>query len=146
MLKRSRLKRTKLRRIGTSETALSKKEIQRLLREIVIKRDKVCQRCGIPYGTEGVVFQCDHLMSRSHSANFSDSRLVVLVCKPCHAWKSLGSNLRKKEYDDLMRAKLPKERVALWDRCEEERWKSCKKDWALEIVALIKELSLYSKK
>ena len=133
------MKRSYLKKVSTSPVSDAKKEIQRLLREIVIIRDKKCQRCGVPYPTEGVVFQCDHLLSRSNSATYAVSKLCVLLCKPCHAWKSLGSNLRKKEYDELMRAKLSKEVVALWDRCEEERSRFStggKYDWEIEIVAL----------
>ena len=137
------MRRKALNRVGKSETTKLKIEIQRLLREIVIIRDKKCQRCGVKYGTEGVVFQCDHLLSRSHNATYAVSALCVLLCKPCHAWKSLGSNLRKKEYDEFMRAKLSKEVVSLWDRCEQDSWRVTKKgayDWDLEIVALNQEL------
>lgn len=138
------MKRTKLRVKGHSTTAELKKDIQALLRQIVIKRDGKCQRCGVEYGTEGVVFQCDHLISRSNSATYADSRLCVLVCKPCHAWKSLGSNLRKKEYDQLMRSRLPRERVALWETCEERSWEARRTgafDWKLAKIVLEQELS-----
>lgn len=134
---------TRIRVAGHSETADLKKEIQRLLRQIVIIRDGLCQRCGVTYGTPGVVFQCDHLLSRAHSATFAESRLCVLVCQPCHAWKSLGSNLRKGEYDAHMRTVLPAERVALWDACERDSWRPVRKgayDWRIHIAALEQEL------
>lgn len=138
------MRKTQLKRTSKSPEALAKKEIQRLLREIVIIRDRVCQRCGVSYGTNGVIFQCDHLLSRSHSATYSDSGLCVLLCKPCHAWKSLGGNVRQFEYDSLIRSKLPPERVRKWDLALEWRYKPTKMDWGLEIVALnqiLKKLS-----
>jgi len=46
-------------------------------------------------GIEGVVLLADHLITRANSATFADSRLVVCVCKSCHAFKSLGSNRHK---------------------------------------------------
>lgn len=139
---------TKLRIAGTSDTAEDKRRIQFLLREIVIERDKVCQRCGIEYGTPRVVFQCDHLISRSNSATYADSRLCVLLCQPCHAWKSLGSNLRKAQYDHEMKAKLPKERVALWEAAEQDSWRPTRKyasDWKIHILALEQELARYNR-
>lgn len=138
------MKRGKLKKKSKSESAKLKEEIQALLRQIVMRRDKKCLRCEVPVGTNGVVFQCDHLISRSNSATYADSRLCVLLCKPCHAWKSLGSNLRKKEYDTFMRAVLPKERVALWDACEENSWRPTRTeafDWKLAKIVLEQELA-----
>lgn len=138
---------TALNFYGKSETAEQKREIQRLLREIVIKRDKHCIRCGVEYGTPGVVFQCDHLLSRSNSATYADSRLCVLVCRECHAWKSLGSNLRKTQYDALVKTILPPERVALWERCEMDSYNPTRKgayDWKLATLALNHELAAYA--
>lgn len=137
------MRRTSLRKQGTSETALLKREIQRLLREIVIARDGGCilrdlRHCG---GTpEEAVMQADHLISRSNSATYADSRLVVCVCKPCHYWKSVAGNLRKAEYDALIKTLLSKERVELWEQCERDSWKPRKMDWKLEILALEQEL------
>jgi len=135
-----------LRKLSKSPVAESKRHIQFLLREIVILRDQKCQRCGLPYAPYkdcGVAFQADHLISRGNSATYADPRLCVLLCKPCHGWKSVGSNLRKAEYDAFMRSRLPKERVELWDRCEQESWRPSRKgsyDWKLAEVALEQEL------
>jgi hypothetical protein len=68
---------------------------------------------------------------------------VVCVCKAHHAWKSLGSNLRKKQYDELVRQVLPPERVKLWDTCERDSWRPHRAyaaDWKLAEAALKSEL------
>lgn len=141
-------RRTPMRRKGTSETAKCKARIQALLRQIVMKRDGGCilrdkRRCGAILGQPGHVFQADHLITRANSATYADPRLVVCVCKSCHGWKSLGSNLRKKQYDELVRTILPPDRVALWDKAEQDSWRPSKVDWALEEIALQAELKKY---
>ncbi len=144
------LKRTKLRVVGHSTTAELKKEIQFLLRLIVIRRDRGCilrdvRHCGGELGIEGVVFQADHLISRSNSATFADSRLVVCVCKRCHGWKSVGSNKRKTEYDELVKPLLSNKIQTLWDQCEQDSWKPSRtgaNDWKLHIIQLKQELGL----
>jgi hypothetical protein len=139
------MKRSYLKRKSKSETALLKDEIQATVRKIVIKRDGGCilrdiRHCnGLP-DTPGVVLQADHLISRSHAGTFADPRLIVCVCRSCHGWKSLGSNLRKAEYDRLVRTILPPDRVALWDRAEQNSWKPSKVDWKLELIALKQQL------
>lgn len=146
-MKRTPLKRyAKLNIEGKSETKTLKKEIQRLLREIVIRRDGRCTRCGIAYPTQGVVFQCDHLISRSNSATYADARLCVLLCRQCHAWKSLGNNLRKAEYDAFIKTRISPERVALWARCEADALRPKRTgatDWRLAIIVLEQELATY---
>ncbi len=141
-----------LKRKSKSETAKIKEDIQAYLRLIVAKRDKGCvlrnlRRCGALCEVvddkivSDTVIQADHLLSRANSGTFADPRLVVCVCRSCHGWKSLGSNLRKKEYDDLVRSILPKDRVELWDKCEAEMsaHKTHKMDWRLELLNLKQE-------
>lgn len=142
------LRRTRIRVKGVSTTAELKEEIQGLVREIVMLRDKGCilknVRCGNEIGMPGIVWQADHLISRSNSATFADTRLIVCICKNCHGWKSVGSNLRKVEYDELVKKILSKERLALWNRCEVDSWRVNKKgayDWGLEIVSLKNQLN-----
>jgi hypothetical protein len=137
---------TRIRVAGVSDTADLKKEIQALVREIVIKRDGGCilrnkRRCGGDIGF--AVLQADHLITRANSATFADTRLIVCVCRSCHAWKSLGSNNRKAEYDALVKTILPADRVALWERCERDSWRPVRTgvyDWKVAIVALKQEL------
>jgi hypothetical protein len=119
---------TPLRSKGISIVATIKDSIQAWLRAIVIKRDGGCILRNVRYcnglpDIPGVVLQADHLVTRSNSATFADSRLVVCLCRPCHAWKSLGGNQRKAQYDALVRTLLPADRVELWDRCEKDSWR-----------------------
>jgi len=137
------MRKSPLRRKGASEISLLKREIQRLLREIVIKRDGGCflrkvRHCGGEIGE--AVLQADHLISRSNSATFADHRLVVCLCRPCHGG---FKKWHEKEYDVLVKTLLPKETVALWDRCLNQSWRATSKrgyDWKLEIVVLEKLL------
>lgn len=143
--KGSTLKRTRIRVVGKSTTAQNKKEIQRLLREIVILRDKKCilhgKRCYHEYekDKDNVVWQAEHLIERSNSATYSDLRLVVLVCKNCHGWKHFKKS-NHDQYDEWVKQKLSPERVKHWDRCRESSWRATKVDWTLEKIALEQEL------
>lgn len=139
------LKRTKLRVVGHSTTTELKKEIQFLLREIVMLRDKKCilhgLRCYHAIGlSEGIVWQAEHLIERSNSATFADTRLVVLVCKNCHGWKHFKDS-NKEQYDTWVKTKISKERVQLWERCKKETWKATRPDWKLAIIDLERQLS-----
>jgi hypothetical protein len=138
-------RKTPLAASGKSDTATYKKEIQRLLREIVIVRDGGCilrpvRHCN---GVPGVaVLQADHLITRANSATYADPRLVVCVCQPCHYWKSVRSD-NKAHYDHLVRMLLPQDRLTLWERCEKESWRpkrTSAMDWRLHIVTLEQEL------
>lgn len=137
----------KLRIVGKSDTATLKKEIQAVLREIVMLRDRGCilrgeRDCGGELDAKGVVLQADHIITRSNSATYADSRLVCCVCKRCHAWKSLSTR-GKTEYDALLKIILPEDRVKLWEACEADSWKpkrTTSMDWALALVSLKQEL------
>lgn len=143
------LRRTKLNVVGHSDTATDKQEIQYLLREIVIKRDKKCILYGIKcyneYGMEGIVFQAEHLVERSNAETFADARLVVLVCKNCHGWKHFTKS-NHDQYDEWVKSKLSSERVKLWERCAENlhAHRTHKVDLQLEIIALKQELKKYA--
>lgn len=147
---------TPLRVKGHSDTATVKEEIQKTVRAIVIARDGGCimrdlhyfdfPECG-GYRKDGeLILQADHLVTRSNSATFADTRLIVCVCKAHHGWKSVGSNLRKFRYDGIVRDLISEERVALWDRCEEESWKAVKMNWQVELAAVKQELSMLQSK
>lgn len=136
---KSTLKRTKLRVVGHSTTAQLKKEIQALVREIVILRDGGCilrklRHCNDP------VLQADHLITRSNSATFADTRLIVCLCRSCHGGYK---QWHKPEYDLLVKKVISKDRVALWDKCQEDSWRPTKMDWKLEILNLKQELKGY---
>ena len=149
------LKRTKLRVAGHPTVSEQKREIQALLREIVILRDGGCILRDVPdylfgqppcngYRKDGeLILQADHLISRENSATYADSRLVVCVCKGHHGWKSVGNNIRKKQYDTIVRKLLTEDRTKLWDKCEQDSWRPVRTgahDWKLCIIALTREL------
>jgi hypothetical protein len=144
------MRRTKLNVVGTSDTAAIKREIQDTLRDIVILRDGGCIFRNYPghicsgFANDGhLILQADHLITRGNAATYADSRLVVCVCKGIHGWKSFGSNLNKKQYDEMVRTLLPPERVKLWDACERDSWKpnrGAAYNWAVTLACLRQEL------
>lgn len=166
-------RRVTLRKESESDTATIKKEIQRVVREIVIARDGGCIFGGggqfAPYRSESLysitpttdhkappcngyakdghlILQADHLISRGNSATYADTRLIVCVCKGHHGWKSVGSNLRKQQYDAIVRQLISPERVALWDKMEAAQHQGFrpgqqKINWAVELAVLKQELA-----
>jgi hypothetical protein len=139
------MRRTRLRVAGTSTVSQIKRDIQALLREIVILRDKKCIlygiKCNHEYGVndDGIVWQAEHLIERSNSATYGDTRLVVLVCKNCHGWKHFKKS-NHDQYDKWVKTKLSPERVKLWEACEADSWRANKIDWQIVKVGLEKEL------
>jgi hypothetical protein len=122
---RKPLKRTPLKKKSTSPTAQIKGNIQALLREIVIIRDGCCILRDLPariryfyevpdcngYRKDGeLILQADHLITRENNATYADSRLVVCVCQGHHGWKSIAGNMRKPQYDAIVRVLLPPSR------------------------------------
>lgn len=148
---------TPLKRKSKSPTALLKDEIQAIARQIVIARDGGCIFRGHPalspcngYKKDGtLILQADHLVTRSNSATYADTRLIVCLCQGHHGWKSLGGNLRKAQYDTLVKEIFQNEapdRLALWERAEKDSWKPHRNyhyDWQLELAALKQELASY---
>lgn len=148
----TKLRRTKLRVVGHSTTAELKKEIQALLRQIVIKRDGGCflrgyahriapqyMACG-PYRNDGkLVLQAEHLHSRSNANSFSDSRLVVCVCMRHHIFYKPQHSA---EYNELAREYIGPQTAALWDRVRDDR-SAWKVDLKLEKLVLEQELKSY---
>ena len=146
-------KTTRLRRRALSETNIVKDDIQEFARQIVIKRDGGCilrnfvdiyglKRCG-GYRKDGQpILQADHLITRGNSATYSDTRLIVCICRDHHKWKVHN----KEHYDDILRQILPTARVALWDKAKLDSWKPHRNytyDWKLELAALKTELRTY---
>lgn len=83
---------SRISRVGKSETAQCKVRIQGLLRMIVIQRDGGCfarfypdmGECG-PYRNDGeLILQFDHLNTRLRNISYGDSRLGVCVCPNHH--------------------------------------------------------------
>lgn len=144
-----RIKRNrKLRVVGKSTTSQIKQDIQDLLRELVIKRDGGCVLEGVIGNCNGydrngeLVLQADHLIERSNSATYADSRLVVCVCKGHHGWKHFRKS-NHDHYNSLIKGIIGPERVKLWERCEAENWRPKRTDgldWLLQKVALQDEI------
>lgn len=143
----SPLRRSKLRLVGVSPVSELKREIQALVRQIVIKRDGGCvlrKVYGIPrcngYRNDGeMILQADHLITRANSATYGDTRLIVCACQGHHGWKKW----HEKQYEAAVRSVLSPERVALWGIAEEARWRPTRTtamDWKLVKIALTQEL------
>ena len=142
------MKRSKLRVVGQSTTSDLKKDIQALVREIVMKRDGGCWlrhygesgACGGHRKDGELILQGEHLHTRSNAASFSDTRLIVCICLRHHMyWKPQHSAL----YNELAEKFIGKERGKLWKRVREDR-RPHKVDLKLEIVALEAELKEYA--
>lgn len=134
---RKPFKRTKLRLVGHSTTAEQKKEIQALLRQIVIKRDKKCLLSNYPEtGKCAGPDQAEHLNSRSHMVSFADSRNAILLCQRHHIfWKTTNS----RRYWEIIEECIGPTRWDLVKRWEADK-KAYKVDLKLAIVALRQEL------
>jgi hypothetical protein len=153
------MKRTKLRVKGISDVSQIKSDIQDVVRDIVIARDRVCilsdygrfYGSGIPncngYAKDGhLILQADHLIERSNSATYADTRLIVCVCIGHHGWKHFKKSNHDR-YDQLIKQLISPERVALWEACEKDSWRpvrTSKYDWGLALVALHHELKGYN--
>ncbi len=135
-LKRSHkpMKRTKLRLVGVSETSTIKRDIQALLRAIVIKRDGGCVLKGHGQCTE--ILQAEHLITRANNATYGDTRNCVALCTYHHLFfKPQYSQL----YWELIEKKIGPARWAWYLLARDDRTPQ-KQDWALVKLALTQEL------
>lgn len=144
----SSLKRTKLRVVGQSDTAELKREIQALLRQIVMIRDGGCilrhypmtGQCG-GYRNDGeLILQAEHLHTRSNSASYADHRLVVCLCKRHHIFYKPQ---HPSEYYAVVEEYIGEERVKLLKSVQSDQ-RPHKMDWKIEKLALeqyLKKLS-----
>lgn len=149
------LKKSKLRLVGVSDTAILKSEIQALLRAIVILRDGGCflrhfkmaiepqyAQCGGVRKDGNYILQAEHLHSRSNANSFSDTRLVVCVCKRHHIFYKPQFSA---EYNELAGKFIGSSRKQLWDFIKQDR-SSHKIDLRLAKIALEQELKQLLKK
>lgn len=141
------LKRSILKQLNESPSAIAKREIQSLVRRIVILRDGGCilrnlvdaPPCSGWRKDGQLVLQADHLITRANSSTYADTRLVVCVCKGHHGWKKYN----KEQYDDVVSRVLSPERVLLWEGAMQDSWRPARRysaDWELSIVLLKREL------
>lgn len=149
-------RRTPLKAKSASDTSTIKEDIQATVRAIVIARDGTCifnrmtleweipDAYKVPhcngYAKDGhLILQADHLITRSNSATYADTRLIVCVCKGHHGWKKWN----EQRYNEIVRQLLPADRVALWDKAHAARYtptRMTSSDWAKELAALKQEL------
>lgn len=127
--RKSRMKRTPLRKRGKSESALLKRKIQAKVRELAIERDKTCVigkypsllpqnwiLCG-SYTKDGkLILQAEHLVSRANTAFYADMDNILLVCSRHHLFfKQQCGQI----YWDIVRKHLGEEhweKVQMWAR------------------------------
>lgn len=138
------LRRTKLRVVGHSTTSELKRDIQAILRQIVIKRDGGCILRNYPesgacggYRNDGeLILQAEHLHTRSNGASYADSRLAVCLCSRHHIfWKPQYSDT----YYEIVRKHIGPERTKLLDAVKNDH-RPHKMDWKLEKMGLEQEL------
>lgn len=114
------MRKTPIKKKGSSPTALLKEKIQAKLRDNAIERDGGCilrhypesGRCG-GYRNDGeLILQAEHLNNRQHSVSFGDMDNIVCLCKNHHIF------FKKREpvlYWILIRAHIGEER---WEKVE----------------------------
>src|SRR3990167_2884907 len=135
-----------LNKQSKSPQALLKRQIQALLREIVIKRDLTCVfqnypesgKCG-GYRKDGeLILQYDHLHSRIHALSFSDSRLGICVCLRHHFYYK---KQYPAEYEKIAIEVIGKDRAELLYKVRADK-KPYKINWQLEYAGLPQELNM----
>lgn len=128
------MKRSRLRRVGKSSAAASKRRIQALLRVNVIRRDGGCVLRDL--GHCSTVLQAEHLNSRRHSRTFGDLRNIVCLCQFHHIfWKKQN----ERRYWELIEGKIGPERWA-WLKEMEKDHKPFKANWVEIEKALVDNL------
>lgn len=133
-----------LRAVSKSPTAQTKKRIQALVREIAILRDggcllRDCRGYGSGIGSCSGPLQGEHLISRSNSATFGDSRNVICLCQKHHIfWKPQHSRL----YWDIVEKKLGPTWWNWVKMAEADSARPHKVDFKLVEIALQRELDL----
>lgn len=139
-----------IRQYGHSNVAECKKRIQALLREICLLRDKECVFTGVPgftcngYRKDGeLILQADHMETRGNPRTYAESRVVVLVCKGHHSWKT--SN--KERYDRLVREKIGEERWNwIQEKAKSKEYPRVEREWLAAEKRLVDEIEELLKK
>ena len=125
--------------------AQAKREIQRLVRQIVIIRDGHCVLRGVPLKNGNgcsEVKQAHHLITRGKNIGYADTRLIVLICSAHHSAITWATGEDKRQYDILIQKKIGADRSKLLARAEKDT-KSYPMgiyEWNREIMALSDEL------
>lgn len=146
------MKKKNLKLPGHESAADLKKEVQRLLRLVVIKRDGGCilrnyqdeminqyRECG-PFRNDGEpVLQAEHLNSRANMISFADSRLVICLCMRHHFYYK---KQYPAEYFRLVYKHIGEERTKLLEKVSKDH-SPHKIDLKMCIIALKQELKSY---
>lgn len=133
------LKRSKLRLQGVSTPAQTKQRIQAKLRDIVILRDGGCI-LRVVLGSCPGPLQAEHLISRTNSATFADTRNIVCLCQYHHIfWKPQHSRL----YWELIEQHVGPT-IWNWIKLAEADKSPYKIDWKLSEIVLDAEYKLLS--
>lgn len=135
------LKRSALKKLSKSPVAACKRQIQALLRQIVILRDKGCVVRHAASGKCSGPLQAEHLISRSNSATYGDPRNIVCLCQYHHIfWKPQYS----RQYWQIIRDVIGEKRWKWVELAESDagRHKGTKMDWVLVKLVLEKELAV----
>lgn len=136
---RKPLKKSIIRIRGVSDSSVLKEQIQALLRQICIARDKGCVLRDSPQvGKCNAVLQAEHLITRSNTATFADTRNIVCLCSYHHLfWKPQHS----KEYWELIEGIIGPKRWDWLESVQDEMssHRTHKVDLRLELLALQQE-------
>jgi len=127
-----------LRKRSNSPSAVLKRDVQKLVRLIVIQRDGGCLLKGFGFPCHPTL-QANHLVSRSKTVGFADTRLIICLCLGHH--KGYHSQ-QEHAYRARIRELIGPDRCALWDRAEADQKSHYMTayDWGKEILALKAEL------
>lgn len=141
------MRKSPLRRKSKTPVAKLKREIQSLLREIVIARDGGCVlrafseagECG-GYRNDGeLILQAEHLNTRERNISYGDSRNIVCLCMRHHFYfKKQHSRL----YWELIEKVIGQERWKWLKRVEADRksYAMGEYEWSKIKLFLIEEL------
>jgi 5-methylcytosine-specific restriction endonuclease McrA len=131
------MKRTPIRKLGIHPVSKTKRDIQALLRELAIKRDKVCV-IGQATGRKcSNILQADHIFSRANNATFADMDNIILVCSACHLFWKPSHPI---EYGEIVKKKLGKKYEKL-RAMSQTTLHMTKFDWELTRMSLEKQLN-----
>jgi len=143
-------RRAKLRVHSDQDSAVVKERIQALLRACAIARDGGCVlrhyaeagACG-GYRNDGqLIYQAEHLVTRSNSVSYADMRNIVCLCRHHHGhFKPEHSRL----YWELIERHIGPERWAWVRRVETDHrpYRFYLSDWLKLEAALKAELAQY---
>ncbi len=120
------MKRSRLKKKGSSKVSVIKDKIQGALRAKAFERDKTCvigqnlhmvplvyRECG-PFRNDGeMILQAEHLVGRANSASYADMDNIVLICQRHHFYFKKQHPLR---YAEIIKKHIGPER---WQKVQD---------------------------